>query len=52
MKKVLLIGEPLIRITPTNYQELTDGVESRVFLEVQKSMSLVIFKDLDVKPSF
>lgn len=31
MKKVLLIGEPLIRITPTNYQELTDGVESRVF---------------------
>lgn len=31
MKKVLLIGEPLIRITPTNYQEIADGVESRLF---------------------
>ncbi|WP_155964546.1 sugar kinase [Streptococcus ruminantium] len=31
MKKVLLIGEPLIRIMPTNYQEIADGVESRMF---------------------
>lgn len=31
MKKVLLIGEPLLRITPTNYQEVADSVESRIF---------------------
>lgn len=31
MKKVLLIGEPLIRLTPTHYQEVADGVESRMF---------------------
>lgn len=31
MKKVLLIGEPLIRITPTEYNEIGNAVENRMY---------------------
>ncbi len=36
MSKLLLVGEPLIRVSPNQFQPLTNACEAQLFSAVQK----------------